>query len=190
MNTNIQNWLDTMVQARTTLGPFKPEGWKYCCIEDYVSNNGVAFTSEPLTEDESQVVFDAIDASRMRFQIKECFYNAQLLVLNDSSDQLIYHEGYGYSGIFPVLHGWATINNKVIDLTWRVTPFKRRRMQDRVLGEFPQPYEYFGVPFANKTSLRLIVLQRGAAGTLIDDWENHWPLLRGETFEDIVACTM
>jgi len=182
--SNVRQWLRVSTMARTQLGVSVPEGFQYACMEDYVNQNGVDFTSQELTDDEMSIVFNAVDNSRTRFEQKQCYYNAQMLVHHDFSDQLVYHEGWAYGqAIIAVQHGWATINGKVIDLTWRLDqPVRKKgRLRDRVIGVFPKGFEYVGVPFPDKDVLRHLMLKRGWVGTIIDDWENGWPLLRGET---------
>jgi len=179
----VRDWLKFSVKARKMLSVPKPEGWEYCCMEEYVDDNGVDFTSQKLTEYEMDIVVRAIDDARMRFQIKQCFYNAQMLVLADRNNKLIYHEGYAFGrAIIAVQHGWATINGKVIDLTWRLdqTIRKSGRLKDRVIGVYPEGFEYVGVPFPDKAALRIKMLERGWVGSQIDDWENNWPLVRGD----------
>jgi hypothetical protein len=181
--SNVRQWLDLSVRSRAMLKVPKPEGYLYSCMEDYVNTNGVEFSSEALTEREMVTVFDAIDKTRMRFQIKQCFYNSQMLVLADDSNELTYHEGWAFGrAIIAVHHGWATINGKVIDLTWRLDQAIRKsgRLRDRIVGLYPEGYEYVGVPFPDKQHLRKKMLDRGWVGSQIDDWENQWPLLRGE----------
>jgi hypothetical protein len=185
--TNVRQYLDFSVMARNRLQPGKkPEGWKYLCIEDLVNSEGVDFTSEPLTDEELAIVFDAVDNSRKRFKQRECFYNAQMLVHFDETDTLVYHEGYAFGrAIIAVHHGWASINGKVIDLTWRLEKGRSKgRLRDRIIGEYPEGYEYLGIPFPDKNLLRQIMVRRGWCGTLLDDWEKQWPLVRGESLVD------
>jgi len=180
--SGVRDWLRISVKARQQLKVGKPKGWEYGCMEEYVDDNGVDFTSQELTYDEMAIVVRAIDDARMRFQIKQCFYNAQMLVLADRNNKLVYHEGYAFGrAIIAVQHGWASINGKVIDLTWRLdqTIRKSGRLKDRVIGVYPEGFEYVGVPFPDKDALRTKMLERGWCGSLIDDWENDWPLIRG-----------
>ena len=67
-------------------------------------------------------------------------YNAQWLVLHDPARQLEYVEGIGVGpASFPVHHGWATLNGKVIDLTFRThKPNHKGRLRNRIFGEFPK----------------------------------------------------
>ena len=93
-------------------------------------------------------------------KMKECFLNAYHL--SQSEEGLTYCEGYAM-GIIPVLHAWC-INQKgqVIDNTW-------------ITGE-----EYFGVEFTREFVIKT-ALKRKYFG-IIDDWQNRWPLLRGEKY--------
>ena len=186
MTSNVREWLKVSTMARTQLGVSVPEGFKYACMEDYVNQNGVDFTSQELTDEEMKIVFDAVDNHGGRFQQQQCYYNAQMLVHHDDTNTLVYHEGWAFGqAIIAVQHGWAEINGKVIDLTWRLDqPVRKKgRLKNRVIGVFPKGYEYVGVAFPQKDDLRRLMLQRGWVGTLIDDWENGWPLLRGESLK-------
>ena len=162
------------------------DGWKYRCPQDLVKHEGKFFKNEKLNDEEKNIVFAAIDNARIAFKEKQCFYNSQMLVLHDKSDSLIYNEGYAKTRInLPIHHGWASLNGKVVDLTWCVkNPRTKGRLHDRILGEFPEDYEYLGIPFPQKNLIRLLMLRRGWAGTLIDDWRQQWPLVRGESFEN------
>ena len=186
MTSNVREWLKVSTMARTQLGVHVPEGFKYCCMEEYVNENGVDFPSQELTPEEMAIVFDAVDNSRKRFEQRQCYYNAQMLVLSDYTDTLVYHEGWAFGrAIIAVQHGGAEINGKVVDLTWRLDqPMRKKgRLKDRVIGVLPEGFEYVGVPFPEKDVLRHLMVKRGWAGSLIDDWENGWPLLRGESLK-------
>jgi hypothetical protein len=104
-------------------------------------------------------------------------------LFGDNQYELRYVEGYAMS-IIPVMHGWLTLNGKVVDLTMRLrsrqkrqSPVHQRRLQDRVLGEFPESREYYGVTF-DTDHVQREMISSGLARTLIDDWENEWPLLK------------
>jgi hypothetical protein len=177
--SNVKQYFRQMVKVREQIP--SPDGFQFSCIEDFVNKKGEAFESKPLTEDELGIVLKAANSYKGNFALKECFYNSQTLVFHDETETLKYHEGYacGIAGL-PVHHGWATINNKVIDMTWRLKEARKQGFyRDRILGVFPEHYEYFGVSF--KTArLRAKAKQRSFVGTVLDDWENGYPLLRGE----------
>lgn len=90
----------------------------------------------------------------------ECYNNALRLTLEDKS--LIYVEGFaaGASGL-GIHHAWATDGaGRVIDNTWREPGV--------VYAGVP-----FTTPFVSVTGLR-----NEGVGSLIDDWQHDWPLLR------------
>jgi len=156
-----------------------PEGWRYASMEEYIAEEGTTHASAPLTDDELEIVLDAVDASGKRFMQKQCFSNGQLLALYDPTGHLVYTEGYAVGRTIPMLHGWVTINGKVVDLTWR-TKVKRGhgRLPDRIFGTLPDGWEYHGVGFQNDW-LRERIVRRGEVWSVIDDWKEEWPALRG-----------
>ena len=157
-----------------------PKGFHYYGPEDYVLDHGGHFASAPLTEDEMATVLAAAKACRMRFQVGQCFFNAQHLALYDTTGTLRYVEGLamGLSG-FPVLHGWVTINNKVVDLTWRVIkPAKGKGVyRDRIVGIIPDGYAYHGVKFESEW-IRARWDQYGMAYSFLDDGEHGFPIFQ------------
>lgn len=90
----------------------------------------------------------------------ECYNNALRLALEDSS--LIYVEGFASGkGGPPIHHAWVTDGTgRVIDNTWSVP------------GAV-----YAGVPFTTQF-VSITGLKNEGVGSLIDDWEHDWPLLR------------
>lgn len=181
------DYLNAMVTMRKRMHS-TPDGFAYSCMEDYVLREGQDFASEPLTDSEMSWLFALIGDSR--FQIKQCYYNSQRLLVytghvhNPDGHELRYVEGYAL-GVIPMLHGWLSLNGKVVDLTMRLRSklrrqscVGRRRLQDRVLGEFPSDErQYRGVTFETDFVLARVVAT-GMMGTLIDDWQNGYPLLK------------
>ena len=90
----------------------------------------------------------------------ECYNNALKLVLDNP--KLTYVEGYAAGGgSAPLRHAWATDGKgRVIDNTWPLSCSV-----------------YVGVPF-KAGWVSFTGLKRKGVGSLIDDWENDWPLLR------------
>ena len=94
--------------------PPPPDGYSYNGLYDYVAVNGVEFESASLTEEEHDIVKQAM--GRRVWRQQECFMNAQELALSD--DRLVYHEGYAVGSVgIPILHAWVAINGKVVDVT-------------------------------------------------------------------------
>jgi hypothetical protein len=116
----------------------RPPGLTHTAPQEYVLEHGHEFTSARLTRDERRIVgrvLDCIDDPRA----KQCYRNAQALVLADETRTLRYCEGYAISDVRIVAaHAWASIRGKVIDVTW---PYRGRW----VLGRLPSAWEYVGV---------------------------------------------
>jgi hypothetical protein len=140
--------------------------------------------SSALDEDEEAIVQSSIDrAAKMNHDVtemKQCFSNAQLLVICDHTDELIYHEGYAVGRSIVVHHGWVTINGKVVDSTWKLKePTSRSLLPEHPVGELPKGYMYFGFAIENEDYIIHRIDHREIVGSLLDDWEGQYPLLRG-----------
>lgn len=181
----LRTYFKQIVEMRKRIQKAIPAGYAYWCMEDYVLQNGRLYESQPLTDEELGWLFKLINGKR--FAVKQCYYNSQLFLMDakfhDHEHELRYVEGYSI-GVIPVQHGWLTLNGKVIDLTMRLqeklkrqSPVCRNRLGNRVLGEFPADREYFGVIFDTDHVCQEMV-SSGTARSLIDDWENQWPLLK------------
>ena len=183
----LREYLEADVAMRRRISPEPMEGYRYASMAEYVLQEGEDFAPAPLTDSEAGWIFGLIES--FRFPVKQCYANSQRVVTftglspNPDGHELRYVEGYGL-GMIPVLHGWLSLNGKVVDLTMRLqegisrrSRVYRRRLRDRVLGEFPEGRGYRGVTFETDYVLRRIV-ETGLMGTLIDDWQNGYPLLR------------
>jgi hypothetical protein len=148
-----------------------PPGYRYNCIEDFVSRRGTVFTPRPLDRDALVTRLPA-----MRFAPRQCFYNAQMTALH--CPDLVYVEGYVLRFI-PILHAWLSYRGAVVDLTLRTKARGRGRLANRVWGQFSDS-EYIGVPFPDTGALRRRVLGSGYASSLLDDMFNNYPALRGD----------
>lgn len=179
----MKSYLQMHVTLRETMP--RPEGYAYLCLEDFVLRCGEPFVSSPLDDSERRVVEEAVErvhASGQSLEVQQCFANAQMLVLS-SGGRLTYHEGYaqGSTGV-PMHHAWASIHGKVIDLTWSTLPFDERGLDDpsdRIWGEFPEDWLYLGTSF-ELAAIRRMWREHGVAGSLILNWQDGYPVLRGE----------
>lgn len=89
-----------------------------------------------------------------------CFQNSQKLAI--ANEKLTYFEGFA-AGIIPVHHAWCCDEQgRVIDTTW-----------DNALGRV-----YIGAPFQTSYLLRRL-RDNGHFHSLLNDWENDFPLLSG-----------
>lgn len=183
--SQILPYLEMTVRFRREHMQPAPEGFEYICFEEYVLRNGhVQESKEPLTRDEELVVEAAINRAGARghnvMEMRQCFSNAQLLVICDVSDELVYNEGYAVGRSICVHHGWVTINGKVVDTTWQVEkPASRSFLPRHPVGELPAGYEYFGFPVENEDYIEHRIEHRELVGSLLDDWHGNYPLLRG-----------
>ena len=165
--------------------------------EQYVLDNGRTMTSESLTQEQKDIVLRLCNA--FNAEPKQCFFNSMFMCMTSLWDsellpRIKYCEGFVSSQApFPVHHAWITLDGKVIDVTLTTTKYtaqqlidwqdngvelpRNRNLSDRILGEIPEGWEYYGVEFdAKKVGQQFV--QRGASFSLIDDWERRWPLLQ------------
>lgn len=122
----------------------------YCCIEEFVMENGREFEAPGRWPDEPA----------QRGPMGQCFMNATSLALHSD---LAYVEGYAVKADlpFPLLHAWCVDEaGSVIDPTWG----------DGGLC-------YYGVCFSDNY-LKRIINERGYYG-LLDVYEIGFPLIRG-----------
>lgn len=191
---DLQGYLASMEQMSAVHAGGPPAGRSHHTLMGWIADHGQPFESQPLTDDEMAWLFDVLDTEGRRHPIKECYSNSQRVLLHqtawdlwgDRGHDLIYAEGYAQS-VIPVLHGWLLLNGKVVDLTMRLRkPFRRtsavgrRRLRDRVLGEFPEPRAYFGVRFETESVLKFM-RRTGTLGSLIDDWQSGFPIFEPDS---------
>ena len=122
-----------------------------------------------LTSAEKSIVMRAIKSLGFKPQVRQCFYNSQMLALNDDTNAIRYVEGYG-KNLIPTLHGWCEINKKVIDVTWKEDG-------QYVLGQFNDERSYAGVIFPTEYCAASM-LKNGFCGTLIEDYKNDYPIMK------------
>ncbi|UCC74968.1 MAG: GNAT family N-acetyltransferase [Gemmatimonadota bacterium] len=181
LRQNIRQWADARRQL-DKLNKMKVRPLKCYGPHGYVAAKGKTYRSAKLTDDERAHLFSILDQRCRRFQLGACYYNAMITALDDPTEQLKYVEGYAIrDGIpMPIHHGWLTINNKVVDLTWRLrTPRRRGRLRNRMIGEFVEGLQYVGVEFPT-SQVRRYVVETGVGDSIIDDWRRGWPLFKKE----------
>jgi hypothetical protein len=156
----------------------------------YVLENGVEMKSAPAPINEDQVrALQILSQAAQGFAPKQCFHNAQMLVLMDP-ERFQYHEGYVWLGarsFMPILHAWVVMDKKfVIDVTLSTREDRAERwlrgeeleadLSDRMLGVFPEGWEYIGVPIDNAYVIQKMI-EDEETKSLIDNWKDDYPLI-------------
>jgi hypothetical protein len=177
---NLRRYLVEVTRFKSRLQLKLPEGFHYLGAEDYLLDRGSPFESEALTAKERAVVDEALRRCRIaRFQTGLCYSNAQMLVVSDPTRTLLYCEGMATGTVpVPLNHGWAVINGKVIDLTWRHGRRGRRgEFKDRVMGVIPDGWAYYGATFDTEVVLTRMIRMR-SVGCFLEDFANDFAIFQ------------
>jgi hypothetical protein len=178
---SLENYLRQMTQIRGT--PTPP--FKYNTFEHFVLEQGAPAVSQPFPAGRKTEILTAIRRRRLRFPIKQCFGNSLEFLLATMLPGVVYVEGYATGVIMPVHHAWVTVDGAVLDLTmrlhWPHAPGRKRDSirTNRIWGDL-QGREYYGVAFPDRAFHVKRALATGLFSSVIDDWPNNWPALRGE----------
>lgn len=185
-NRQLREFLRAMLDMKLRIMEI-PTGYNYHGAEDYILDRGHQFESKRLTDKERLQLFAAVDNWGRRFQLGQCFYNAQMLLFYDQAEVLRYYEGFaaGPAGM-PVLHAWLSIgSHKVVDLTWRRQRYKRTgRLPNRVIGAIPKGWAYYGVEIPRRTIIERI-LDTEMSQSHLEDWKQGFPLFRQERIRPV-----
>lgn len=175
MSCPVTQLLTSLVEAEKMAGREPPKGYHYTSIAHFVLEKAQCSCGREMTPEElRQVEGFRLSCERIwgRPKPKECFANAQKLVISGKDDRLVYTEGYAtHLGSFmSVLHGWAELEGAIIDPTpvWG----------DPGLGVFGPGVCYHA---AIRVDWREVTGRAGFRGQLssyIDDWCYGFPLLR------------
>ena len=151
----------------------KPQpGYFYKSIWEFGLKEFRFYQPSKLTGPELSHVKSCLDLLGFKPRPRKCFYNSQMLAMHDHTGEIKYVEGYAMN-VIPVLHGWCEINGKVVDFTWR------DENKDNFIGTFPDELAYAGVVIPNDTIMKA-QLKTGHASTVLDDYENGWPMFSRE----------
>jgi hypothetical protein len=169
LNKMLFSELEQLSQAFTK----KAKGYYYSSMYGFVFKEGVVFDSNALTEEEMQIVKQALKSSG-NTTMGECFYNAQCLSMNDNSNSIKYHEGFKMDAEYtmPLFHGFNTINNKVIDITHKIDG-------QHVFGDLKDYAAYFGVEFDKALCFERISLGKNST-SFIDNMLEGYPVLKSK----------
>lgn len=160
--------IDFMKMMKQMRGNQIPEGYVVSGMEDFILRYGRKYRSAPLIREEADVLRKVV-RSGGQFVVKQCFYNAQKIALA-SSGRIKYVEGMALSHFFPMHHGWNTINDKVIDFTWRVD-------DQPVLGVIPEGWEYWGVQISPAMILAYWKKHK-ESGAFLENYVEQFPIFR------------
>ncbi len=178
-----------------TMAPVDPvEDTQEDYIGWYLRRAGTRFDAAPLTPAEERVARAALGTRRV-FRLKQCFHNAQRIVLADKTKTLQYVEGHRTEAHIPLptLHAWAVVNGKVIDPTPSITRADIEETANLLelgilpvakgltLGIFAEGTTYVGVALPRRVFMR----RRG--DTTLDDWEHGFPLI--SAYEKEAGCS-
>lgn len=140
-------------------------GYHYANIEDFVLQHGTVFDRWSPRQDRYM-------AGTPRY----CFDNAYRATYR-SRGKLTYVEGYALGSVMPVHHAWCVDEDGgIVDPTWCGDKKPEGLWDNPERGE-----AYLGVPF----DLATVRAARSKDNcSVLDQWHNHWPLLR-EPFQSV-----
>ncbi len=149
---NVATYIQGLLSMRKSMRT--PNGFKFNGFEQFVLTYGL-----PL------IRTSGLPRDIKKGPVKQCYQNATRLM---SHNNLIYCEGFAFSGLIVTMHAW-NLDDKgnVIDNTW-CTRGKKLKMEAT---------EYLGIPFSNDFVFKTI-RERTYYG-VIDDWSRDFPLLTG-----------
>jgi hypothetical protein len=184
----LEQYLRHTVGGLFAMPRLEPDPTKYHSTQDYVLDRGGVYRSDELTAYELDIVMEAAEAANEvdgeGFEIRQCYGNSARLVFADESGELSYCEGIAQGAVIPVAHAWASINGKVVDLTWRQLEGEGPRwlptdhpFHNRILGLIPTTRSYRGIGFG-EMYLRERIHTTKTFLSLIDDWQGGHTLLR------------
>ena len=162
----------------------------YTSIADYLLDRGRPFISHgPLTDEQFEYLTMIADECDIPFKPKACFLNSMVLSIIDCDfeDRITYCEGFCSGKVgFPFPHAWVLLDDRVVDLTYSTREESaqeyieglppQKDLRDRVLGEIPKGWQYFGVEY-NNVDVAEYYDTHEEIGSIVDDFEKGHPLL-------------
>jgi hypothetical protein len=164
-------------------------GYAYKSLYEYILRNGREMESRTLSKEQLQYL--RVITRGGGFPMQQCYGNSQeTLLRSDTDHRLEYFEGYATTGLLPVNHGWLVLDGEcLVDLTWRRRDAKPRGpiLKTRIVGEIPDGYSYFGLNVATRDQIWSRALRTKFWSSLLDDWQNGYPLLRTQPSEEVAT---
>lgn len=162
----VQKWLESMRDMKKTFAI--PKNFVYSGLEDLLLQHGTKYKSQPLTQEEMDVIKLTVK-NAWKYVCKQCYFNSQTIA-SSSKGKIKYVEGVAFCDLIPMNHAWNTINGKVLDFTW-----KHRNNNLPVLGIIPEGWEYYGVEFeVTKQEMKEHIKKHNEVKAYLDDWRNHF----------------
>jgi hypothetical protein len=170
------------LQAITALRGAPLPGYKYNSFEAYVLAQGQPYPSASIPAARKKQILEHIKTHRMRFPIKQCYANCLEFVLTAPLPGVTYVEGFATGYLLPIHHAWLSVDGMVFDPTLRLK-HKPELTRDslatnRIWGGLGER-EYIGVEFADTQMLARRAVETELLQSVIDDWQNDWPALKG-----------
>jgi hypothetical protein len=125
--------------------------------------HGQPMRPEALSFAEARLVVEAARAIGGLASVlpKQCYKNAQQIILNDFQNRFEYVEGFVANENLPPLdHAWLLLNGKVVDLTLRARNLKYSKSQR-------EPDDYIGIVIARNV-VRRNALRTGKYGPVVE----------------------
>ena len=156
--------------------------WPYRGMAEFVLTEGKPFHPAELCGSERRFARSLAAAHwRVHGPLKhgESFLNSQRCLLFDDSRRFAYAEGFVLderAGHLE-LHGWLVLDERVVDFTAAAPQEPQRASEPPQVFGASARRAYFGVRF-RRGYVEQRARETGRLGSVIDDWEHGFPLLR------------
>lgn len=173
--------LSLLIKQLETFASFTAKMLNRVSVEKHLLDKGKYFnveSSKKLSDEQYDYLMSLTKG--IKCKAKECFYNAQMLTLEDSyrSNRVKYHEGQFSFGLFPLAHAWITLDGIIVDVTIlkdMKSKTRQKDLKDRILGVVPEELEYMGVEIDSEFVIKNM-MDTGWALSLLecpDYWDTH-----------------
>jgi hypothetical protein len=141
----------------------------YNTFYDLIIREGVFYSKGNWNVEELDLINNVFSKIKKSIKPSCCFYNSQLAVVFDKSNLIKYHEGFYYmEDGFPALHGWNTLNGKLLDFTYEY----------KLKIDFPEN-SHIGIE-VNKAWVLDCFKTKPQSTSYIDNWEEGYPALKSK----------
>lgn len=170
----VQDYLTSWKAMKEKMDVYQDNRFVYMGLEDFLLQHGNKFISQQLDDNEMKFLKKTIQQSD-KYMPKQCFYNAQYIA-TASKGIIKYVEGVAYCRLIPMDHAWNTINNKVIDFTWKML-----NNDNPILGIIPDGWEYFGLDFEiSRQEMMSHIRKHKEVKSFLQNWRDGYPLFQNK----------